>query len=142
MELQRLPAGWWWVGDICYVLHDEWNEVCHHTIVDDKCLDGTFALDDGRQFAMFRTAHGDGVFKDMQGREYCVDSGSIGCVRLDHINMQDERNFLQGGHAVEMTEDFTPGSRDGILVFGPVVINTDPVYDEDAIEEDFEEGAE
>lgn len=121
----RMEAGWYYVGDLCYVLHDEWNEVCHHIIDGHKCLEGQFQLDDGRKFAIFNTAHGDGRYKDQFGREYSVDAGSIGCIRLDQINMTDARNFLEGGQAIEMTASFVPGARDGLIMFGPVVINTD-----------------
>lgn len=41
-----MPAGRYYIGDLCYVMHDEWDEFCDH-------LDypGERKLKDGRKYA-------------------------------------------------------------------------------------------
>ena len=38
-----MPAGRYYIGDLCYVMSDEeWDEFCSLTIKDNKCFDGEF----------------------------------------------------------------------------------------------------
>ena len=55
-----MPAGKYYIGDLCYVMHPEWDEFCRITISGNECLQGEFNLADGRRFATFTTAYGDG----------------------------------------------------------------------------------
>ena len=82
-----MKAGTYYVGDLCYVMHGEWDEFCNLTIVGQKVLDGEFNLADGRRFATFTTQWGDGTYQDQQGREYSVDAGLIGCIALENIDV-------------------------------------------------------
>ena len=129
-----MKAGTYYVGDLCYVLHDEWDEVCELIIKDGVCLDGEFTLKDGRRFAMYGTAYGDGTYRDQSGNEYGVDAGSIGCILLSDINLESEGNFLTGGNVVPFESDFYTDEEDGRIVFGSLIIDTDPVYDEEEYE--------
>ena len=89
----QFPAGYYWVGDICYVLHDEWLEVCDITLPakDNKyqILNGVFNLKNGTQFALYNTAYGDGNYYDEENFNYGVDSGSIGCVAINNIDVKN-----------------------------------------------------
>lgn len=132
-----MQAGTYYVGDLCYVLHGEWDEVCDRTIEDSECLSGEFTLSDGRRFALYSTAYGDGVYNDNRGRPYCVDAGIIGCILLSDIDLLDDRNFLSCGQVLEFPEDFTTSGSDersdGVIRFGGVCIDT-----ADHNEEEFE----
>ena len=75
-----MPAGKYYVGDLCYVMHPEWDEFCSITIKEHTCLDGEFNLKDGRRFATFGTKWGDGEYRDQFGNRYGVDAGLIGCI--------------------------------------------------------------
>lgn len=121
-----MKAGKYYIGDLCYVLHDEWNEVCSLTIKPglNRPLNGEFNLKDGRRFAIYGTAYGDGTYLDEEGRSYNVDSGSIGCIPLDAIDQTNPRNFLAGGRVVEFVQDFDTFGVGGVLRFGTVVIDT------------------
>jgi hypothetical protein len=95
-------------------------------------------LKDGRKFAMYSTAYGDGVYYDHYGHSYSVDSGSIGCILLDDIKYVDDFDqFLDVGAILEFDEDFvTWGGRgesdwEGIIQFGHVVIETALVEEEE-----------
>ena len=139
-----MQAGKYWVGDLCYVLSEEWDEFCAITMPNGDCLDGEFALSDGRKFAFSRTAYGDGVFSDQFGRQYGVDAGLIGCIRVEDIHNFDSRRESKLGHVVDMKDDFIlRGSDegndwDGVITIGDVYISTaeEEDYDEEEEEEE------
>ena len=134
-----MQAGKYYVGDLCYVMdNDEWDQVCARTIQGKSFVDGEFELDDGRKFAIYGTSWGDGGYQDYYGNEYSVDSGSIGCIKLEDIkNLKDKIDIELLGAIVEFETDFvTGGGRgtkgwNGIIQFGRIAIETDPVYDGD-----------
>ena len=131
-----MQPGQYYVGDLCYVLHDEWDEVCRLIITDNQCLDGEFVLEDGRRFAIFGTRYGDGSYQDLEGRDYSVDAGSIGCIRMTDIDLANPRNFLQGGNIIDFPHAFQTSEHNGTIRFGSVSINT---ADEDEFEYEDEE---
>ena len=101
-EIGVLPAGRYYVGDLCYVLGDRWDEVCSRVINGDNCRDGVFTLEDGTQFAMMTTCYGDGQYEDNIGRRYSVDSGSIGCV----LASKCDSDSYSGGQVIDFTQPF------------------------------------
>ena len=114
-----MPAGKYYVGDICYVLHEVWDEVC-----DLIGNDGEFTLKDGRRFACYGTVYGDGCYRDQYGSEYGVDAGVIGCIKLEDIDMADLSNFTTGGQIRNFATEFKTGSDNGNIFFGEVLIPT------------------
>jgi hypothetical protein len=136
-----MPAGTYYVGDLCYVMHDEWDEVCNLTadpVNFSRCLDGEFTLKDGRRFACYSTAFGDGCYFDKQGREYGVDAGLIGCILFSDIDRNNMKNDINGGNIISFNRAFlTSGGRgtpewDGVIYFGHIEIETDCIENEDA----------
>lgn len=131
-------AGKYYIGDLCHIMTDsEWLEICDLTIQGTRVLDGEFQLKDGRRFAMYSTAYGDGVYYDHYGHSYSVDSGSIGCILVDDIKYVDNFDqFLDVGAIQEFDTDFvTGGGRgesdwEGTIQFGHVVIETSPVEED------------
>jgi hypothetical protein len=130
-----MKSGTYYVGDLCYVMHDRWDEFCNLTIVGQKVLDGEFNLADGTRFATFTTAYGDGTYKDELGNEYPVDAGLIGCIRVEDIAPAELANTVNG-RVVEFVRDFTTFSAGGVISFGTVSIDTDPEYAEEELEEE------
>lgn len=131
-----LPAGKYYVGDLCYVMHKEWDEVCGLFFKDRDdhgCNEGEFNLKDGRRFASFNTKYGDGSYYDQFGDEYGVDAGLIGCIALNDIDLTNDDNFIRGGQIIEFVSDFSvSGSQglsrkdwDGVIQIGHIVIKTD-----------------
>ena len=95
-----MNSGKYYVGDLCYVFSDEeWEKVCALIIDGHTCKEGEFQLEDGRQFAIYNTAYGDGRYYDEQGRSYSVDSGSIGCILFDDV--QCSVPFWSGGQIID-----------------------------------------
>jgi len=142
LSTSMMPAGTYYVGDLCYVLGDSrWDEVCAEIIVGSQCLDGVFELADGVQFAMFSTAWGDGEYQDQEGHSYSVDAGSIGCVLTTAAGVDLDRADKLG-QIVTFEYPFNVYSRGGKIVIGHLEIDTDPVYEEeDDYYEDEEEEA-
>ena len=133
-----MPAGKYYVGDLCYVMdHDEWHQVCARTIQGTKIVDGEFELDDGRRFAIYGTAYGDGEYYDQYGHTYSVDAGSIGCILMSDIRANKYDNLLDLGAILEFAEPFeTAGGRgsanwDGVIKIGHVEIATSPEYEDE-----------
>jgi|GEM_PF-1162150 len=147
---EQLPAGEYWIGDLCYVMHTEWDEVCELLFEgrdDHGCNQGVFTLKDGRTFAMYNTQYGDGSYYDALGNLYGVDSGSIGCILVDNI-LPDPDNSVQSGYKHVFTEPFDTGrSASGDIWFGIIYNETiniqtgDDSYEEDdySYEDDPEE---
>jgi hypothetical protein len=132
-----MRAGDYYVGDLCYVMHDEWKEVCELLFegrTDHGCNEGIFNLKDGRTFALFNTAWGDGVYEDNFGAAYMVDAGCIGCIKLSDIDLDNPDNGLTGGQIVGFDNDFEVDSDGALLTFGHIRIDTDPYYEDDSDE--------
>lgn len=130
--MEKLPAGRYYIGDLCYVLNEEWDEVCN-IIFSGNHDEGIFELSDGRKFAIFNTMYGDGVYADNFGHSYPVDSGSIGCIKADYI-----KNGERSGEFFNFEDSFEV-SRDnyGCISFGNIVsINTG---DEEEYIEEYED---
>ena len=133
-----MPAGKYYIGDLCYVMDGaEWKEFCSITISGQKVNDGEFQLSDGRRFATYSTAFGDGVYHDQYGHSYSVDAGLIGCIKVEDIRAEKYENLLDLGAIMEFDNSFaTSGGRgdegwEGLIQFGHVMIETNPEYEEE-----------
>ena len=135
-----MPAGKYYIGDLCYVMHDVWDEVCDLFFPPGhppRGVEGEFTLKDGRRFASFGTAHGDGSYSSNIDTEHCVDSGSIGCIRVEDIRDDSYSDLSELGAVVEFDQPFEVSEDQGLIVFGHVQIETnmDPWDEEDVYEE-------
>lgn len=129
-----MKAGTYYVGDLCYVMHDVWDEVCNLMFPTNEMVDGELQLSNGKVFAVYGTAYGDGTYYDQTGREYLVDAGIIGCILLSDINFDDKSNEVSGGQVKEFARDFDTHSEQGVIFIGGIAINTG---DEDEEDEDY-----
>lgn len=120
-----MEAGRYYVGDLCYVLHEVWDEVCSLTFdKEGRMLDGEHYLKDGRKFALYSTMYGDGTYHDGQGRSYPVDAGCIGCILEVDIDLRNKENETGGGQIIDFPRDFVTGDNNGQLLFGHILIET------------------
>lgn len=141
-----MPAGKYYIGDLCYVMHPEWDEFCGVTIKGNECLEGEFNLKDGRRFATFSTKWGDGEYKDQNGYRYGVDAGLIGCIRVEDIQDPSFDEEDPPGRIVEFASDFyVRGGRsdqgrdwDGVIQIGHIYIDTDGEEDENEVDCDYD----
>jgi hypothetical protein len=132
------PAGKYYIGDLCYVMHSEWDEVCGKFFegrTDHGCNQGEFTLNNGTRFVSYNTKWGDGTYKDNSFRSYSVDAGLIGLIAVEDIDLSDDDNHVDGGMIVEFKLPFNCEGEDGVMRFGNVMIDTDtdtePEYDEE-----------
>lgn len=140
-----MPAGRYVIIDLCYVLHDVWDECCdlffpHVPGQPERQVEGEFTLKDGRKFASFGTAYGDGTYTSNIGTSHSVDSGSIGCILVSDIrdDQYDQDTLKRLGAFVEFDQPFEVSSDQGLLVFGHVQIETAGGYDWDEEDEELE----
>jgi len=131
-----MKPGKYYVGDLCYVLNSKddeiWMEVCDLLWNPESSSESeVHTLKDGREFAILSTAYGDGTYTDQEGREYAVDSGTIGCILADQCTI-DKSTYIDY-NVIEIIEEFIPYNDYGLLHFGHIKIETS--YDEDFQEE-------
>jgi len=124
-----MTAGRYYVGDLCYVMTDEeWDEVCGLLFEgrsDHGCNEGEFTLKDGRRFATYNTKYGDGRYESNMWTDHSVDSGSIGCIRLEDIRRGDTFDDIKTfGAVMNFAVDFATGKEDGVIQFDRVMIDT------------------
>ena len=126
-----MPAGRYFIGDLCYVMHDKWDLFCEETIIYDNhsVKDGEFTLSDGTQVASYCTYFGDGLYYDEDGKEYPVDAGLIGCILVSDIT--DHNPFMDLGRIVEFKEDFETCENNGTISIGHIHIETNPECNEE-----------
>jgi hypothetical protein len=135
-QSKEFTSGNYYIGDLCYVMHDQWQEVCDITIVNNECLSGVFRLSNGTQFALYGTAFGDGVYYDEDGNEYGVDSGTLGCILISDINTSNKDNNIALGNEIYFDEPFSTGYllEGDVIKFGEVEISSNSQtfdYDDD-----------
>ncbi len=137
--------GTYYIGDLGYVFNQKsWDEVMELTFPNYQNsnnvvqVEGELYLKDGRQFAIFGTAHGDGGYPLYERKSYPslygeptysrwkniegvgVDSGSIGCMRIEDLDMSEDSFY---GYEVNLN-DFSPYSKGGDMYFGDIRVNT------------------
>ncbi len=129
-----MPAGRYYIGDLCYVLDKDWDEFCALTIKDHECLDGEFTFKDGRRFATYGTAYGDGCYpNNISSFNLPVDAGLIGCVRVEDCEVD-----INMGIIVDFPEPFSTSEKEGVISFGHVHVDTACEDDEEDYYEDEE----
>ena len=119
-----MPAGRYYIGDLCYVMHNEWTEFCELTMPNNQCLDGEFQLADGRRFATYGTAYGDGTYQSNISTSHSVDAGLIGCIRVEDIRDDTYEDIERLGAIVEFDAPFEVSEHHGSIRFGHVHIET------------------
>ena len=121
-----VPAGKYVLGDPCYVVpNDDWStllESCNY-------FRSSIGSSGGFEVLGFSTMWGDGCYFDNKGRVYPVDAGLIGLVPLEYANKEE---FDEDTVIVEFTKPTKCTRHEGgNLVFGDIVINTNPSDDDE-----------
>jgi hypothetical protein len=129
-----MTKGEYWIGDLCYVIDDRWDDVCSLLFKSGEKKKserpGEFEMEDGIKFALYSTAWGDGCYDDNKGNRYGVDAGVIGCIKVSDLHKMGESPSTLGTvHTFE--EDFVTGYDEGTIFFGDIRIETDPKSDEE-----------
>lgn len=129
-----MPAGTYYIGDLCYILRDEWAEICTLTFPEgNRSVEGDFTLSNGKEIAIFDTAYGDGRYPASNGKEINVDSGSIGCVRV-YSTVE-----VRGAMIQKFDTEFLVYKEGSVIHFGDISIDTSSEDEEDEEDEIFDE---
>jgi hypothetical protein len=135
-----LPAGTYYVGDLCYVVPNEnWGAYCDQSFPTDGSYHiGFFENYEGVGYATFGTMYGDGEYLDQFGRRYGVDSGSIGCIPTGALVEFNEEEARRLGNIIDFPTSFDCGYDDktGTIRIGHIEIITGD-YPEDE-EDDYD----
>jgi hypothetical protein len=133
-----MPAGRYYVGDLCYVIDDNevWREVCsllfqyNRETRQEENHEGQFTLKDGRTIVIYGTRYGDGTYESNIGTRHSVDAGVIGAM-LESDCDQKYEHIAELGAFVDFPEFWTHsgsgGDRrewDGVIRLGHVEIQT------------------
>ncbi len=127
-----MPAGRYYVGDLCYVIEDDevWSEVCDFMFDGKGNNEGQFTLKDGRTLVIYGTRYGDGTYHSNVGTEHSVDAGVIGAMLESDCDKKDE-HIAELGAFIDFDEPWTHsgsgGNRrdwDGVIRLGHVEIQT------------------
>ena len=134
----------YYIGDLAYVLTDEeWDTACaqiptRYTMQvaeereEDVDYEGYLDLEDidifnehaGRPFIAMPTMFGDGCYLDRHGKEYSVDSGTIGLINTNYVTDVDKlREALDKGlgHLLTVSTPIDASEcffDDGVITFG------------------------
>ena len=130
-QIAILPAGNYKIGDLCYN-NDDWREILEHPDAFNNTCTGK--LKDGREFWFSGTAYGDGTYSDQHGNQYYVDSGTIGCIRVGDSYFMDK----PAGRTFKMEQRFECYYENGKICINGLIIDTDPAYNDEEEEEDYD----
>jgi len=137
-----MPAGKYYVGDLCYVFSDEeWQEICSLIFPNknSRMVEGCLTLKSGKQFVIYSTKYGDGTYEDQAGNEYSVDSGTIGCTLISNLDPEVVQRITKTelGQIHDFESSFGTTNDKGILIFGNILVDTacDDVNEDDPWDE-------
>ena len=94
---------------------------------------GEFNLANGVRIALHSTAYGDGTYQDQQGRDYPVDAGLIGCIRVEDV--YDPEWYLAGMNVVEFDKPFQIVYNHGVIKF--VTADSSTIIEINTAEEEY-----
>ena len=126
--LQTLPAGRYYIGDLCYPMKDE----VYHTIFGGNgYASGYYTMKNGC-FLVNGTAYGDGSYQGTNKHDYNVDAGIIGIVSLSLCNPEKD---IYGGTVHTFTEPVECVFKNGVFQFNSgewhLEIDTTADFDDD-----------
>lgn len=131
----QMPAGKYYVGDLCYVMHVEWAEICTVICAEDVPHTWKIELNDGRLIAGSFTQYGDGEYESTLGKTLAVDAGLIGVIRTEDIAPDEVLNLSQGA-IYTFDKPFSVSYNEGNIYIGDHIVYTGDMEDDDE-DEDF-----
>lgn len=142
----KVEPGIYWIGDPCYILNDSRYE----TLIGEVKEHGAYTFEESSRNGTLisialPTDHGDGEYEFLKSRynnrinilsdnvPLAVDSGLIAITSFDLVENVDEYDEPVG-IKVEVLENISIFSNDGVLHFGSIIVDT--CYQEDEPEEE------
>lgn len=114
-NIYTLPAGTYYIGDICYVLDD----VVYESVFGETGYEeGLYMKDSKKFFLVGQTSWGDGEFSGSDGCKYLVDAGVIGIVSEELISSDpDSGKDTDGGKVYTFLTPVVVTMEKGIFTF-------------------------
>lgn len=122
-----LPAGSYYVGDICYVIGDDDTDENGNKIYKSVIYQEGFHTNGKHIIGVYHTGD-DGAWEDTKGRIYGVDAGNIGIVPAELCSSKRFKNFRQ----ITINNEFKFGWK------GRKIYLEDPVNSENSFEIDLD----
>lgn len=133
----EMPAGKYYIGDLCYVITKEWSKVVEDYFQAQKKnptlnihtlnLNGASTKDPEFNFLMFYTGS-DGTYwiksttPPHEPIPICVDSGTIGIINTKILNPQILKEHEKLGHIKEFKNDFLVSYHNKLITIGDIEI--------------------
>lgn len=138
-----LPAGTYYIGDLCYVITDDnWISLIKQLNVIKGDVTIPKPVVDMYNIWLHNTLNGDGLFQDESNNQYPVDSGTIGIVSSINFSSStiDRVLDLNLGTIHMFTKQVKCSYTNGVFMFTDdvktVIINTNIQVDEFETEDD------
>ena len=131
-EWFHVPAGTYYVGDLCYEMKDElyddiWGKKFGYA-------EGLYRRkSDGAVFGMFGTG-GDGAWKDDYGKEYTVDAGILGVASVALCKGEETDNYEDFNNTTECWHGQNEDDKE-VFAFGHVCLSA-PGWDNESDDEE------
>ncbi|CAM6054460.1 unnamed protein product [Sphagnum tenellum] len=120
-----VEAGEYYLGDPCYAFsHQTWDMLLEQS----NHFANHIGQIGGLTVIAFRTAHGDGNYRNLSLGDVMVDSGMIGLVPVDAADREPNPSHM---YRVSFPRAFYCTNNNGTLVFGEYRIDTNPEEDFD-----------
>ncbi len=127
----KFPAGTYYVGDPCYIFNKSWGKILN----DNQYFESDVTIIDGVECFVAPTKYGDGSYQDNSNRKYFVDSGTIGVLPIEMIEIDNKISIDEIDeymYVFTFDRDFYVYWDDGYFRIGDnIVIETDNLYEDD-----------
>ena len=110
IESLQLPAGQYYIGDLCYALDDLVYDKIFGEV--GKYQSGFYRKSDKEFFYLDGTSVGDGEYMGSDGKTYSVDAGIIGITPIACMKQSGD-----GGHVHTFTSPVRVRFKDGLFTF-------------------------
>ena len=116
----QLPAGQYYVGDLCYIMnYEDWQNFTFSC--NDENVLWTFK---GSLCAWGYTVYGDGEYSGSDNLTYDVDSGTIGIFQIKDTSNFDIEEAKKLGNVITFDKPFNVEIREGFFKFDNLIIDT------------------
>lgn len=122
-----LPADAYFIGDPAYVLSEyNWQRICRLMTTNPSHYEKGFFELQGRSLFMHGAAYGDDTYKDQDGQEYTVDSGTIGAIPIVLCEPSLLKENENAGQVITFSKPFECSYKEGTFRIGHIIIKTNP----------------
>ena len=109
-----MQPGTYYLGDLFFVLKEEFFLI-------NKPIQNEFIFNEHRRIAYYQTTNMNEFYQDQFGKEYFVENGNIGCIRIEDID-SIEADFSKG-RIVDFYDNFETRETHSRILFGHICVS-------------------